>query len=164
MAGSGLLCVRLTFGPILAIFFSTVFIEKLGVLCVQGRQCKGGARGAEIVVPPPPPPCAVDPLNLSLWLHAGSEYPPGGAVHIFMTFNRPDLTAHGQHTECAISTPMHCTYPNHTNPVAVKTINVPPHGRPLFLGRGCEEGKPFLQDSCRFKRPCQLGYGRKEYH
>ena len=45
---------------------------------------------------------------------------------------------------------------------------VPPHGRPLFLGSGCKEGKPFLQhtdlDSCRIKRPCQLGYGRKEYH
>ena len=115
-----------------------------------------------------PPPCAVDPLNLPLWLHAGSEYLPGGAVHIFMTFNRPDLTAHGQHTECAIPTPMRCTYPNHTNTVAVEMMIVPAHGRPLFLGRGCKEGKPFLQhtdlDSCRIKRPCQLSYGRKEYH
>ena len=81
-------------------FLGTVFIEKLEVRCVQGRQCKGGARGAEIVVVHPPP------LNPPLWLHAGSEYLPGGAVHIFMTFNRPDLTAHGQHTECAIPTPI----------------------------------------------------------
>ena len=119
----------------------------VAVAAVHGRTLASKFRGFVITChtswlpyapPPTPPPHGNSPvwpndclesLQLSclhpLWLHAGSEYLAVLPLSIGLSIPTVNSSRPVPSVECSIPTPTRCTYPNHTNTVAVEMMIVP---------------------------------------